>query len=239
MKLHPYPEYKDSGVPWLGKIPAHWNFGRLKHLAKINPTIDRKTEKPESASFVPMARARENYAWFTTEERPYNELEKGFTSFSDGDVLIAKITSCFENGKGGICRNLKHGIEFGSTEFHVVRPGNNLTAAYFYYLSIARSFRYFGEEYMQGSAGQKRVPSEFVKNLQIGYPSLDEQIQITRFLDWKTAQINRFIRNKRRLIELLKEQKQNVINQAVTRGLNPNAKLKLSGVEWIGDIPEH
>lgn len=70
-------------------------------------------------------------------------------------------------------------------------------------------------------------------------PSIDEQQQIARFLDWKSAQINKFIRNRRRFIELLKEQKQNVINQAVTRGLDPNVKLKPSGVEWIGDIPEH
>ncbi len=92
---------------------------------------------------------------------------------------------------------------------------------------------------MQGSAGQKRVPTEFIKNLQIGYPALNEQYQITSFLDWKTAQINKFIHNKRRLIDLLKEQKQNVINQAVTRGLDPHVKLKPSGVEWLGDIPEH
>jgi len=70
-------------------------------------------------------------------------------------------------------------------------------------------------------------------------PPEPEQKQIARFLDWKTAQINKFIRNKRRLIELLKEQKQNIINHAVTRGLDPNVKLKPSGVEWIGDIPEH
>ena len=70
-------------------------------------------------------------------------------------------------------------------------------------------------------------------------PSIDEQTKIARFLDWKTAQINKFIRNKRRFIELLKEQKQNIINQAVTRGLDPKVKFKPSGVEWIGDIPEH
>lgn len=78
-----------------------------------------------------------------------------------------------------------------------------------------------------------------IKNVIIPVPKHDEQTQIARFLDWKTAQINKFIRNKRRLIELLKEQKQNIINQAVTRGLDPNVKLKPSGVEWIGDIPEH
>jgi type I restriction enzyme S subunit len=70
-------------------------------------------------------------------------------------------------------------------------------------------------------------------------PQNEEQTQIARFLNWKTAQINKFIRNKRRLIELLKEQKQNVINQAVTRGLDPKVQFKPSGVEWIGDIPEH
>jgi len=239
VKLLPYPEYKDSGVLWLGKIPKHWESYRLKYLAKINPTVDRKAEKPRTASFVPMATIRENYPWFTAEERHYFELEKGFTNFCDGDVLIAKITPCFENGKGGICRNLKNGIGFGSTEFHVVRPGSKLLTTYIYYLTITRNFRYFGKKHMQGSAGQQRVPTELIKNIQIGVPPYNEQTQIARFLDWKTAQINKFIRNKRRLIELLKEQKQNVINQAVTRGLDPKVKFKPSGVEWIGDIPEH
>uniref|UniRef100_UPI003D214DAB restriction endonuclease subunit S n=1 Tax=Geoalkalibacter halelectricus TaxID=2847045 RepID=UPI003D214DAB len=94
--------------------------------------------------------------------------------------------------------------------------------SYHYPLGIARSL-YFDQ------FGQISVP----------VPPTDEQNSIVLFLNWKAAQINKFIRNKRRLIELLKEQKQNVINQAVTQGLDPKVKLKPSGVEWIGDIPEH
>jgi len=239
MKLKPYPKYKDSGVPWLGDVPEHWEIIRLKYLTKINPPLDQNKKEPLTVSFVPMSRVRENYPWFTSEERIYSELDKGLTSFINGDILIAKITPCFENGKGGICRNLKNGIGFGSTEFYVIRMGNKLIPLFLYYLSITDNFRHFGIEHMQGSAGQKRVPTEFIKNLHIGYPNIAEQQQIARYLDWKTAQINKFIRNKRRLIQLLKEQKQNIINQAVTKGINPNVEMKDSGVEWLGQIPAH
>lgn len=239
MKLKPYPKYRDSGVPWLGDVPEHWEIIRLKYLTKINPPLDQDKKEPLTVSFVPMSRVRENYPWFTSEERIYSELDKGLTSFINGDILIAKITPCFENGKGGICRNLKNGIGFGSTEFYVIRMGNKLIPLFLYYLSITDNFRHFGIEHMQGSAGQKRVPTEFIKNLHIGYPNIAEQQQIARYLDWKTAQINKFIRNKRRLIQLLKEQKQNIINQAVTKGINPNVEMKDSGVEWLGQIPAH
>ncbi len=86
---------------------------------------------------------------------------------------------------------------------------------------------------------QRNLYWPHLKRVIVAIPPTDEQVKIAKVVKWKTAQINKFIRNKRRLIELLKEQKQNVINQAVTRGLDPNVKFKPSGVEWIGDIPEH
>lgn len=216
MKLKPYPEYKDSGVAWLGKVPKHWEMRKLKYLSKINPSIKTIDNASTRVSFVPMERTRQNYPFFYPENREYQEVRTGFTCFQDNDVLIAKITPCFENGKGGICRNLVNGIGFGSTEFHVIRTDSALEKVFFYYLTISKSFRNYGTENMQGSAGQKRVPTDFIKNLLLAFPSISEQLAIARFLDYKTAQIARFIKAKKRMIELLKEQKQVIINDAVT-----------------------
>ena len=216
MNLKPYPEYKDSGVAWLGKVPKHWEMRKTKYLSEINPSIKTIENERTRVSFVPMERTRENYPFFNPKNRAYKEVRTGFTCFQDNDILIAKITPCFENGKGGICLNLVNGIGFGSTEFHVIRTKSLLEKAFFYYVTISKSFRNYGAENMQGSAGQKRVPTDFIKNLVLAFPSTSEQLLIARFLDYKTAQITRFIKAKKRMIELLKEQKQVIINDAVT-----------------------
>ncbi|MBE9241232.1 restriction endonuclease subunit S, partial [Synechocystis salina] len=125
-----------------------------------------------------------------------------------------------------------------STGFAVLTPKNNTDPGYVGYVGQSELFI---NQIVARSIG---VAYPAISETELGrclvwFPTLKEQTQIAKFLDWKTTQINKFIRNKRRLIELLKEQKQNIINQAVTRGLDPNVKLKPSGVDWIGDIPEH
>jgi type I restriction enzyme S subunit len=186
-----------------------------------------------------MERATANDPRLRPEPRPYNEVANGFTAFRDGDLLIAKITPCFENGKGGIADKLQGGVGFGSTEFHVFRPSNRVDIRFVYYATLCKPFRDVGAAQMTGSAGQQRVPSDFIANFQLPLPPLEEQKAIADYLDANAAKVRRFIRNRRRLIELLNEQKQAVINQAVTRGLDPNTPLKPSGIDWLGDIPEH
>jgi type I restriction enzyme S subunit len=127
-----------------------------------------------------------------------------------------------------------------SPAYIVVRLRRAGNPNYFHYLLRTPLFAKEAERWSYGiTPDMWSLRPEHFKLIYSCVPRHEEQTQIARFLDWKTAQINKFIRNKRRLIELLKEQKQNVINQAVTRGLDPNVKLKPSGVEWIGDIPEH
>jgi len=172
--------------------------------------------------------------------KPFSELKTGFTYFAENDVIFAKITPCFENGKGALLKNLGSEIGFGSTEFHVLRAIANFTTPEFlYYITISGLFRSVGKAFMQGVAGQKRVTNDFVQNFVIGLPSIQEQAGIAYFLDRKTAQIDGLIARKERMIELLKEERTAVINQAVTKGLNPKAELKDSGIEWLGKIPKH
>ncbi len=238
-----YPEYKDSGVTWLEEVPSHWRIGMLKHAAIVNPSktasgVDK--DSGEEVAFLPMEAVSETGRIDASTFRPIAELWSGFTYFEEGDAIVAKITPCFENGKGAFIGDIGSGIGFGSTEFHVLRPREGVTEGRFlYYLTYSHAFRSPGEAFMTGAAGQKRVPTGFVEEYQTALPSIEEQRAIATFLDRKTEQIDTLIRKKQRLIELLKEQRTALINRAVTKGLDPNVPMKDSGIEWLGEVPEH
>lgn len=238
----PYPTYKDSGVEWLGEVPEHWKVARLRFVAEVNPSktettdLDRDTE----VSFVPMEAVGEDGSLTLEQTRLIGEVESGYTYFREGDVTVAKITPCFENGKGAVMRGLQNKIGFGTTELVVVRPHTRWTTSDFLHaLFCSTPFRSFGEATMYGAGGQKRVPSDFVENFPVALPPVEEQGAITAFLDHETAKIDALVEEQRRLIALLKEKRQAVISHAVTKGLNPNAPMKDSGIEWLGEVPEH
>lgn len=135
-------------------------------------------------SFVPMEclnSGRHDLSEHTT--RPLNEVYGSYTYFREGDVLLAKITPCFENGKLGIARNLTNGIGFGSSEFFVIRPSEEVTADYLYYYFERQCFRDAGKQVMTGAVGHKRVPREFLESLDVPVPSIDEQRRIVAVLD--------------------------------------------------------
>ena len=226
---------------WTFEAPIHWNRRRLRLLCDINPPVSTLPKVSETASvaFVPMELAREGDPMFVARSVSRTEIPNGLTPFCDGDVLMAKITPCFENGKGGIAANLESGIGFGSTEFHVLRPGLDIDCRFLYYVTISKPFRDVGTKMMQGAAGQQRVPTEFLLDFVLPYPSRTEQATLSQFLDRANRRISRLIRAKRRQIELLNEQKQAIIHQAVTRGLDPDVPLKPSGIDWLGDVPAH
>jgi len=174
------------------------------------------------------------------KEKTIGEVENGYTYFRDGDVTVAKITPCFENGKGALMWGLANGIGFGTTELIVARPRTGeVLGAYLHYLFISTSFRKLGESHMYGAGGQKRVPDDFVRNFATAVPPISEQTLIIGFLDRETAKIDALMKEQRRLIELLREKRQAVISHAVTKGLNLHASMKPSGIEWLGDVPEH
>jgi type I restriction enzyme, S subunit len=123
-------------------------------------------------------------------DRPYTEVSKGFTAFRDGDVIMAKITPCMENGKAAIARCLTSGLGFGSTEFHVLRPMERVLAEYVYYFIRQESFRQAAEMEMTGSVGQKRVPADFIENAEIPLPPLAEQKRIVEAIERLTARVD-------------------------------------------------
>jgi type I restriction enzyme, S subunit len=242
MSFPRYPAYKPSGVEWLGEVPEHWETLRLRFAVTLNPSKQEAKElgEQEVVSFLPMEAIGEDGSLRLENEREVAECLSGYTYFRDGDVCVAKITPCFENGKGAILRDLKGGIGFGTTELIVARPEKEkITSEFLDYLFRSQTFRRLGESEMYGAGGQKRVPDSFVRDFIAALPSIEEQNQATTFLDHETAKIDALIAEQQRLIELLQEKRQAVISHAVTKGLNPDAPMKDSGVEWLGQVPEH
>ncbi len=234
----PYPAYKPSGIEWLGEIPSQWQMMRLRFCAKINPTKSEVSLLPRdtTVSFIPMEML--SVGGISLEyTKTLEECSSGYTYFRNSDVITAKITPCFENRKGAVAEGLENGIGFGTTELHVLRANPDLNPKFLFYLTANHSFREIGTGAMYGAGGQKRVPDDFIRDFRHPTPPLDEQRAIAAFLDRETARIDVLIEKKRRQIELLQEKRTALISHAVTKGLDPNAKMKPSGIEWLGEIP--
>ncbi|MCG2835569.1 restriction endonuclease subunit S [Photobacterium sp. WH77] len=239
-KYQAYPEYKDSGVKWLGKIPSHWHVIPIKYLANLNPrksAIDRTLLNKE-CNFLPMEKLKLN-SIVLDEKRLVSVVYDGYTYFEDGDVLMAKVTPCFENKNIAVASGLVNGVGFGSSEIYVLRSNEKTNSRFLYYRLQEDSFMDIATAAMTGAGGLKRVPSEVVNGYSLGTPELEEQTQIANFLDHETAKIDTLLEKQQLLIKLLKEKRQAVISHAVTKGLNPDAPMKDSGVEWLGEVPEH
>lgn len=240
-KWRAYPKYRDSEVGWLGDSPEGWAIERLRFHTRVNPPKSEINRIPvdTNVSFVPMEAVGAYGGLSLDQEKPIEEVFNGYTYFRDGDVLVAKITPCFENGKGSIAEGLENGVGFGTTELHVLRPTDDLDCGYLFYVTISHGFRNIGAAHMYGAGGQKRVPDDFVSNFRHPIPPLEGQRTIATFLDRETSRIDALIAKKQRQIELLQEKRSALISHAVTKGLDPNVKMKDSGIEWLGEIPEH
>ena len=242
--LHPYPAMKDSGVPWLGEVPEYWEVRRLRNAAEMRVSnVDKHTKDDEQpvrlCNYVDVYkndRIRERMAFMrataTSEEIERFRLETG-------DVLITKDSETWN--------------DIGVPAL-VEEPADDLICGY--HLALLRAFRdrLYGD-YLFRALQSTAVSYQFhveangvtryglshaaIKSIWLPLPPLPEQAAIVRFHDHADRRIRRCIRAKQRLIKLLEEQKQAIIHRAVTRGLDPNVRLKPSGVEWLGDVPEH
>lgn len=209
---------------------------RLKDITTLSPQY-RGKDLSGNVSFVPMEALR--YDCIDAQEIPFSEGKGKYTFFADGDLLIAKVTPCFENGNIAIASGLKEGIGFGSSEIFVLRPGKEISSKYLFYISQASPFKDGACATMCGVGGLKRISPLFMRTFETELPSLDEQDRIVAYLDEKCAEIDNnvsVLNQKKEKYELLKK---SLIQHAVTKGLNPDVEMKESGVEWIGRIPKH
>lgn len=251
MRYPAYPQYKPSGVEWLGDVPEHWEVKRGRFCMRVNPRAERlrELEPEDEVSFIPMEAVGEYGGLKLDLTRKIGDVGGGYTEFQDGDVVVAKITPCFENGKGALAPSLLNGAAYGTTELHVLRALPEMERRYLFYLAISFAYRKTGEAEMYGAGGQKRVPPEFNKDFRTPIPPLPEQRAIANFLGAETAKLDTLVAKKRALIEKLEEKRTALISLAVTgalppdaaraAGLEPHPRLKPSGVGWLGNVPEH
>lgn len=214
VKYQKYAKYKDSGVEWLGEVPSHWKVTRLKFLAKIKNGQDYKHVEAENG--FPVMGSGGQFT-FSTE-----------FMFDQPSVLLGR--------KGTIDKPLFIDEPFWTVDtMYYTDVQKDIDVKYFYYLAKTILF----DRYSTNTA----LPSMTQENLNNFEFSIacdfDERLAIRKFLDYETAKIDTLIAKQEKLIELLKEKRQAVISHAVTKGLNPNVAMKDSGVEWLGEVPEH
>jgi type I restriction enzyme S subunit len=160
-------------------LPENWVLTKIGEIADINPKMTYQPSNEMEVSFLPMKNVEALTGKIDLSiTRPYKEVSKGFTSFQNGDVLFAKITPCMENGKVAIVENLKNGIGFGSTEFHVIRPVNKMPSQLFLLFLLQESVRKDAQSHMSGTAGQLRVPKKYIEEMLFSLPPLPEQHRI-------------------------------------------------------------
>jgi type I restriction enzyme, S subunit len=181
------------------------NYVPLADITQINPQLPKNVNESQDVSFVAMSSVSEDGRILKQETRTLGDTKKGYTYFQRGDVLLAKITPCFENGKAALADNLEHPIGFGSTEFHVLRPiPQQLDAQYLFYMVWSDRFRFLGQKAMKGAAGQKRIPADFLKSFEIPLPPLDDQKRIAYLLGKVEGAIAHRKQHLQQLDDLLK-----------------------------------
>jgi type I restriction enzyme S subunit len=232
--LKPYPATKDSGVPWIGEVPAHWERRRLKSL--LRPVDQRSSTGTET-----LLSLRRDHGVVVYSEH-FARPSQGATAI--GYKLVRKeqlVLNRLQANNGLVFDSAFDGLV--SPDYSVFEPRQALRVRFLSLLLRTQTYKdHFRREATglgTGSAGFLRLYDDRFLETPVFLPSIAEQDGALRFLDYADRCIRRYIRGRKRLISLLNEQKRAVIHRALTRGLTPQARLKGSGAEWLGDIPEH
>ncbi|CAN1576129.1 HsdS Restriction endonuclease S subunits [Paracoccaceae bacterium] len=225
--FRPYEAYRDCNGDWIDSVPTSWGIKRLKHLARqVSDTI---SSKETSTRYIGMENVE---SWSGRLIGDSAEVEGLAASFSPGDVIFGKLRPYLAKAAlldfSGIC----------STEFLVFRSGNEIEPKFLAYLLRCPDFVNYVDSSTYGSKMPRANPS-FVTNACLPFPKIPEQRAIVAFLDEKCAKADEAVKIKEDQIALLRERRQIIIQDAVTRGLNPAAPMKDSGIDWIGQIPAH
>ena len=227
-----YSEYKDSGVKWLGEIPSHWEVLALKHILKLKKeTVGKKASHYDLLSLTLKGIVKRDM------ENPEGKFPASFDTYQvvePGDFVFCNFDN--EETPRAVGLSPYKGMITGAYDV-LCRKSLDFTDKfliyYFLYIDDAKRFKplYKGL--------RKTIPFDSFMSYKIPVPAITEQEAIVKYLDSVTSKIDEAIAQQQKMIDLLNERKQIIINNAVTKGLDPNVKMKPSGVDWIGDIPEH
>ncbi len=226
MRLQRYESYKDSGVEWLGEIPEHWEIKRFKHIFKEKKATSNIDLNCGSISFGKVV--------YKDDEKIPEATKRSYQVLNKGEFLINPLNLNYDLISLRIALSDKDVVV--SSGYIIVQNIIELSKNYYKWL-----LHVFDVAFMKtlGAGVRQTLSFNLISNTEFVFPTLNEQTAIAQFLDNKTTKIDDAIAIKEQQINLLKERKQILIHKAVTQGLNPNVKLKDSGVEWIGEIPEH
>jgi type I restriction enzyme, S subunit len=230
--LKPYAEYKESGVPWLGKVPRHWETRKLKHVTHF---VNGFPFKPGDwkASGIPIIRIQNlngatHFNYTDRRDLPEEALIR------PGDLMFA-----WSGNRGTSFGPFQWNRSFSAyLNQHIFKlKGHTLPNRYFYY--VLRAATRHVEEQAGGIIGLVHVTKPELGSVRVSVAPREDQTAMVRFLDGTNGRLERAIRAKRKVIALLNEQKQAIIHHAVTRGLDSSIPVKPSGIPWLGDIPQH
>ncbi len=227
-----YPKYKDSGVPWLGEVPEHWETLKLRIILSQN-TKRNHPDLPLLSVVREQGVIKRNTK---NKEENHNTIPEDLSNYKVVQV-----------GQFAMNKMKAWQGSYGVSDFNgIVSPAyyvfdiNGVLCNFFHLAIRSKAYIPFFTQASDGvRIGQWDLNQTRMREIPFFIPTQKEQLQIARYLDWKTAKIDTFIKAKKKIIALLKEQKQNIITEAVTKGINPNVKMKDSGVEWLGEIPAH
>jgi type I restriction enzyme S subunit len=228
-RFKPYPSYKDSGVEWLGEMPAHWEVRRLKLVAPSR--MSKLDSKPDNALYVGLENVESWTGRLLLDNQP-ESVDSIVASFNPGDVLFGKLRPYLAKVArpdfAGVC----------TSEILPLRPGTKCSQSYVMYCLLNAPYIRWLDSLTYGTR-MPRVSPEQVGCSFVPVPPELEQRAIADFLDRDTAKIDALVAKKERLIELLREKRTALITRAVTKGLDSGVPMKDSGVEWLGEIPAH
>ncbi len=214
--LNPNVPMKNSGVEWLGEIPEHWLCTKIKYIALLTPKKSSVNFKNnDECTFIPMEKLKRN-SLVTDESKLIRDVISGYTYFEDDDLLLAKVTPCFENKNIAVARGLVNNIGFGSTEIYVLRPTEKIRVYYLLYRLQEENFIRTATGAMTGAGGLKRVPSDFLLNYPIAIPPKPEMDAIVAYLNAQEVHYDLMEKNATQAVQLLQERRTALISAAVT-----------------------
>ncbi|WP_035166725.1 restriction endonuclease subunit S [Caloramator sp. ALD01] len=246
MRYKRYEKYKDSGIEWIGEVPEHWEVNKLKKsvISLKNGIWGEEPENDENDIYCIriIDFDRNNFEvedkYFTIRNLPK---EKQMQYLLDkGDLLIEKSGGGEKQPVGFVALyNLDKKAIYANFIAKMILDKGCADSNYFKYLHSTIYAKRVNVRSIKQTTGIQNLDTNYYLQEYVVYPPINEQVKIANYLDKKTSEIDSLIQDKEKLISLLEEKRQAIITEAVTKGLNPNVKMKDSGIEWIGEIPEH